>query len=212
MRSNSIFLGMLVSIVAACGGGGGDSSGVTTPPPPVQKLGSITVSPGTLNLTAGATGTLTVQALDESGGVISSASGYTYSSGTPTVAEVSGSGSVLAISAGTSTVTVSLTRDGVTKTATAAVNVTGQLPSSENITAGANIAFTPSQVLISKGGKVAFSFGAVTHNVTFDPAAGAPTNIGNSATTIVERTFNTAGNFSFICTLHAGMSGTVLVR
>ncbi|MBV6506361.1 MAG: hypothetical protein ILNGONEN_01936 [Syntrophorhabdaceae bacterium] len=141
-----------------------------------QKLGSITVTPGTLNLTAGATGTLTAQALDETGAPITSASGFSYTSGTPAVAEISGSGSVLAISAGASTVTASLTLDGVTKTATTTVNVTGQLPSSESITAGTNNAFAPATVIIKKDGKVAFSFGAVTHNVTFDTAAGAPTN------------------------------------
>lgn len=212
MSVKSVIYAVAIGALAACGGGGSDGGGITNPPPVTQKLGSITVAPASLNLNAGATGTLTVQALDETGAPITSASGYAYTSSTPAVAEISGSGSVLAISAGASTITVSLTLDGVTKTATTTVNVTGQLPSSESITAGTNNAFAPASVIIRKDGKVSFSFGAVTHNVTFDAAAGAPTNIGNSSGTIVERTFNTVGNFSFVCGLHAGMSGTVVVR
>ncbi|MFN8581025.1 MAG: hypothetical protein U0163_08640 [Gemmatimonadaceae bacterium] len=212
MRMSQIITLAAATALVACGGGGGSDGGGVTNPPPVQKLGSITVSPSSLNLNAGSTGTLAVQALDETGAAISGASGFTYTSGTTTVAEVSSSGSVLAISAGSSTVTVSLTRDGVTKTATATVNVSGQLPSSASITAGTNNSFAPNEVIIAKDGKVSFSFGAVTHNVTFDATNGAPANISNTSGVIVERTFTATGNFSFVCGLHAGMTGTVVVR
>lgn len=208
----ALLLPVALASVIACGG---SDSGTTNPPnnsPPAQKLGSITVSPATISLNAGNTGTLTVVALDETGAPITSASGYTYTSSVPAVAEVSSAGSVLALSAGTSTITVSLTRDGVTKTATAAVTVAGQLPTSGNVSAGTNLAFQPKLVIIARGGTVAFSFGAVTHNVVFDQANGAPSNIPNSSNTVTDRAFNTAGNFNFICSLHAGMTGEVIVR
>ena len=84
-------------------------------------------------------------------------------------------------------------------------------PSSASI-AAPGFVFNPSQVDIALGGTVDFSFSAVTHNVTFNAAAGVPANIPNTSNAIVSRQFNTVGTFNFQCTLHAGMTGAVVVH
>lgn len=211
MRSRLIRIAYLSVALSACGGGGG---GTTNPPPVTQKLGSITVQPSTLSLDAGRASVLSVTALDEVGVAILGTAGFSFASTATTVAEVSATGSVLGISAGTATINVSLTLAGVTKTAAAAVTVSGTLPASANVAAGsASADFQPAAVAIARGGKIAFSFGQLTHNVAFDGVTGAPNGVGNSSNSISERTFDTAGNFAYHCTIHgAGMSGVVFVR
>lgn len=210
MRSRLLPLVYMSAVLAACGGGGG---GVTNPPPVTQKLGSITATPGTMTLAAGTTSAITASAIDETGLAIAGASGFTYSSSALAIAEVSSAGNVIGISPGTATITVSLTLGGVTRTATVAVTVNGTLPASANVAAGtASNTFQPAVVAILRTGKVSFSFGNVEHNVTFDGGNGAPASIGNSISTIVERPFNTAGDFAYRCTIHSGMNGLVIVR
>lgn len=199
----------LAAIFVACGGGGGGS---VINPPPTQKLGSITAQ-GTINLSAGNTATIAATALDESGSVITGVSSFSYSSNATAIAEVSANGTVLGVTAGAATITVSLTLNGVTKTTTVAVTVTGVLQLSANVAAGtASTDFQPPLVGIGRGGTVTFSFGQLAHNVTFEATNGAPGNIPNSTSTSVARTFNTAGDFAYQCTLHGGMSGKVIVR
>jgi plastocyanin len=203
-----------VSIVglAACGGGG---DGGTSPNPvnPGQKLATIRVTNATVSLNAGSSVTITAQALDAAGAVITSASGYTFTSSAPTVAEVQSDGAILGIGAGTATITASLTRDGVTATSTATVTVTGTLPAAASVVAGdANNTFTPPTLVVARNANVTFTFGALQHNVTFGAATGAPANIPNTTAASLVRTFTTAGDFAYDCTLHAGMTGKVVVR
>ena len=79
------------------------------------------------------------------------------------------------------------------------------------INASASLVFAPNSVNVTAGQTVAFAFGAVEHNVTFTAATGVPENVGNSVSTTVLRTFNTAGTFVYHCTIHAGMGGQVVV-
>lgn len=75
-------------------------------------------------------------------------------------------------------------------------------------------AFSPASVSITRGGTVTWSNGSSTvHNVTFS-TAGSPANIGNftSSSGGLSRTFPTAGTYSYQCTNHAGMNGTVKVE
>ena len=77
----------------------------------------------------------------------------------------------------------------------------------------ANFSFTPASVAITRGGTVTWSNGnGVAHNVTFASAAGAPANTANFSSGTVSRTFNTAGSYSYSCTNHPGMTGTVTVQ
>ncbi len=199
-------------LAAACGGGGGDGGG-TTNPPPQQTLDRITPSAATLALTAGQSATITVTALNTQGGTITNPGTFTFQSGSLTVAEVTAQGVVLGIGAGSTTITISLTFGAVTRTATVAVTVTGTLPAAATVAAGTTSnTFQPQVVAIARNGSVTWSFGALEHNVTFSGATGSPANIPNATNTTATRTFATAGNFPYDCTLHAGMTGTVFVR
>lgn len=77
----------------------------------------------------------------------------------------------------------------------------------------ASFSFSPSSVTITKGGTVTWTNGGgtVAHNVTFT-TAGAPANVANFTSGTSSRTFNNAGTFSYQCTNHPGMSGTVTVQ
>lgn len=212
MKPTHLILSCSLLLLSACGGGGG---GTTTPPvnTPAQVLASIRLGATTIALTAGSLRTLTVEALDASGRVIPNVTGYTFASSATNVAELQSDGGVLGISTGSAVVTVSLTRDGVTATGTATVNVTGSLPVTANVTAGsADQTFTPPTLVVARNASVTFDFGALQHNVTFRVANGAPASIPNITNASVARSFPAAGDFRYDCTLHAGMTGAVIVR
>ena len=209
---------VITSALLACGGGGGDDDGGTTGPPPppppgnTQTLGSITTSVSTLNMIAGGTQTITVTALDTQGQVISNPGAASFTSTNATIAEVDGSGQVTAYSSGAATINVSLTRGSVTRTAAVAVTVTGSLPSQAGVSTTSGDVFTPNKVLIAQGGSVTWTFGITAHNVTFNAAPGAPSRIDDTYSISVSRSFNQSGNFTYTCTIHAGMQGQVVVR
>jgi plastocyanin len=81
-----------------------------------------------------------------------------------------------------------------------------------------NVAFDPSELTIAPGDTVTFSLeggGAVPHNVHFDDTGakcgdqdGEPTSEAWSC----PRTYDSVGDFSFVCDEHPGMGGTVHVR
>lgn len=76
------------------------------------------------------------------------------------------------------------------------------------------IQFTPGRVRLLRGGTVTFRFGTVAHNVYFDGAPpGAPANVTGAHTEeSVTATFGTAGTFPYVCHIHPGMTGTVIVQ
>lgn len=212
MKVMHLFLSACVLGATACGGG----SGSTTPTPnpnPAQRLATIRVTNAAIALGAGSLATLTTEALDASGRVIQGATGYTYASSASGVAEIQGNGSVLGISAGSATINVSLTRDGVTANSSATVTVTGSLPVSAAVVAGnADQTFAPPTVVVARNANVTFTFGALLHNVSFRSANGAPANVPSSTNASIARAFPTAGDFTYDCSLHAGMTGMVVVR
>jgi plastocyanin len=73
--------------------------------------------------------------------------------------------------------------------------------------------FDPAELSVSRGATVAFENNSgVTHDVVFDaPISPGVTNIGTITSGAVTRTFTTAGNWNFHCTLHGGMNGRIVV-
>src|SRR5262245_27346248 len=73
-------------------------------------------------------------------------------------------------------------------------------------------AFSPSNITIAPGGRVTWAWnGQNPHDVVFDPGSG----LANSAvqtTGAFDATFNNSGTYNYQCTIHAGMTGTVIVR
>lgn len=198
------------ALLVACGGGGGGNGGVVNPPP-AKTLDHITVSPTTLPLAAGQSQTITAQGLAADGSAINGTT-FSYNSSDETKATVTAAGRVLGVAAGTATITVTGTAAGINRSATVAVTVTGNLPNAVTVVAGAATNdFTPRDVAIARGGTVTWSFPGILHNVEFQ-GGGAPANIPNSGNNAsVARTFANAGNFQYLCSLHSGMSGSVLV-
>jgi plastocyanin len=220
MQVNRLAFLVVTSALLGCGGGGSDDGGTTGPPPPppgtTQTLGSISTNVTSINLVAGNSQLITVSAYDTQGGLIANAGTPTFgvpSGSSSIVAEVDGSGTVLGLVAGATTINVSLTIGAVTRTATVAVNVTGVLPSAADVSTAGGDFFTPNKVAITQGGSVTWTFGSVEHTVAFTGAAGAPQGISSGGySTSQSRTFPQAGNFSYICTIHAGMNGQIIVR
>ena len=136
MRFARLCWSMLALVAVGCGGG---DDGPTDPPNGNQTLGSITATPATLNLAAGSSGSIAVVALDTENQVITNPGSPTFSSANAAIAEVSGTGSVLGISAGSTQINVSLTRGGITKTTAVTVTVAGTLPTSAAVTAGTSM-------------------------------------------------------------------------
>ena len=213
----SRFATRVLAVAVFGSGGGGEDGGTTGPPPPppppsTQVLGSITVSATTMNLAAGNSQPIIVTALDTQGAIIANPGTPTFAVAPSGIATVDGTGVVVGIAAGSAVVTVTLTRTGVTRTATVNVTVTGSLPGFANVSTTSGDAFTPSNVTIARGGSVTWTFGVTVHNVTFQGGAGVPANIPDRSGTTESRTFSTVGDFSYTCTLHAGMNGQVIVR
>ena len=75
--------------------------------------------------------------------------------------------------------------------------------------------FDPTSLTVAKGTVVTFdNRSTVDHNVIFDaPTSPGVADIGAFAYgTSTTRSFGTVGTFNFHCTIHAGMTGTVVVQ
>jgi plastocyanin len=131
----------------------------------------------------------------------------TYASSATSVATVNAQGRVLGVAPGSATITGS-------------VGVVTSQPLSLTVTSGSVAAvftmqantFTPAQATIRAGQSVLFDFPADLHNVIFQQRAGKPADIPATSSQAVTRTFSTTGTFPFDCTLHPGMTGTVIVN
>ena len=85
-------------------------------------------------------------------------------------------------------------------------------PGVNEVIATTSNTFNPGTLTVTKGTTVTFTFQGTTHNVTFNNVTGAPASIPNTANAGVQRLFDTAGTFGYNCTIHSGMSGTVVVN
>ena len=216
MQNAGPFILALVVALAACGGGDGG-----TDPPPTLVFTSLTVSPADPDLIEGDTLQLSATPRDQNGAAMTGLGAATFSLTNGTSVSVSPSGRVIALGAGNSTITASLTSSGTTKTATSTPGVTAIGTTATVTASGAGTSFNPdtTKVELNAGGQatVTWSFtpgGSLPHNVTFDAGKG-PTegNIPNQAAAAdVARTFTVVGQHPYRCTIHAGMNGVVVVR
>ena len=178
-----------------------------------QRASSITLGGAPASLAPGSTAQIAAEARDARQRPVPGVSGFTFTSSDLGVAIVSPTGVVTAIGPGNATITSAVTASGVTVNGTLplVVGFASAGPSSAAVTATNNNQFTPPAVTVAPGGTVTWSFGSSVHNVTFSSAT-APANIPNTSNAQVARVFPTAGTFPYVCTLHAGMNGTVTVE
>ena len=200
---------LVTAALAACGGGG-DGPGTTNPPD--NTLSSVTIEPQSTSVGVGATTTLSATARNAGGTAISGAS-FTFTSSDQSKATVTSGGVVSGVAVGAVTITATATRDGITRSGTANVEITEpDGPIAATVAATPANAFAPPTVEINVGEAVRWNFGTVAHNVLFRANVGRPADIAAQSGTSVVRTFRAAGDFDYDCTLHAGMTGTVVVR
>ena len=202
----------LAVVLSACGGGG-DGGGGTQPPPPAVFT-TLTVTPASPDLVKGDTLQLSATPRDQNGAAMAGLPLATFAVTAGTSVSVSGSGRVIALNPGGSTVTATLTSGATTKQATS-TPVVAALATTEIVSAsGAGTSFSPDTAKIAVNGSVTWTFtsgGNSPHNVTF-ATAHPQGHIGNTTSGSVARDFATVGRFPYQCTLHAGMSGVVIVR
>ena len=211
MRWNIVSSAAIVLIAGiGCGGGGDGGTGNEDP-----VFTSVSVSPTTLSVEVNETkAPITVSPRDQSNRAMSGLPAASFSSSNNARATVSNGGAVTGVSAGTATITASITHGGVTRSGTTAVTVTepgGPAPATANVAATVNSTFNPDSVRIAKDGSVTWNFSSLDHNVVFNAVAGRPADIGTTVNASVTRTFATAGTFPYRCTIHAGMDGKVVV-
>ena len=173
-----------VSLFVACGGSSGSGSGGTNPPPPVT-LSSITVSPASPSITAGATQQFSATGNYSDGTTKDLTATATWSSASTSVATVSASGLATGVAAGTSN--ISATFGGVVGTATLTVTQVSLL-SIAVTPATASVAANSTQQFTATGTYADGSMKDITSSVTWSASVGATITAGGLATGVTPGT------------------------
>jgi plastocyanin len=198
-------LAFTVVLTAACGSSGDK---VTTQPGVIPVLTTLGISAPGNTITVNGTMQLSASPKDQTGGPF--AVTVTWGTGSSFVASVTPGGLVTGVAGGQ---TYMYAHGGGLADSTLITVITGAYPSSAAVYMLPE-AYSPLQTDVSKGAVVQFVFPSVAHNVFFDGSqGGAPADIpGEVANQTVARTFNTQGSFVYNCTIHPGMTGTVVVH
>ena len=136
-----------------------------------------------------------------------------WSSTNPSVATVSNAGIVSAVGIGTTQIRASVVEGANTIVGNANFSVVPdpEARQTADVTMP-GLTFSPTDVVVKLNGTVRFIFPNVDHNVIWSPRiTGSPADIGILANQTVTRTFPTVGVFPYVCTLHNGMVGTIVV-
>lgn len=174
-----------------------------------QVLTSITVSGGS-DVQPGQSLQLVAAPRDQNGVAMTAA--LAWASDATNIATVSGSGLVTGVGVGTARITASF---GGVQSAPKTITVSEPVfPSVANVNATAGSTFDPPSVEIARNGTVSWIFASLGHTMVFDAqTVGTPASIPNTTSnTTVSRTFNVAGTYNYHCTIHGGMTGTVIVH
>jgi plastocyanin len=172
-----------------------------------RRVVTVAVNPPSRTLVPGGMQTFTASAVDANSNSISGFTA-TFTSNNAAV-EITAGGEATAKSIGSATITATMSTPDGTKTGLASVTVQ-QIPATATINLLLS-SFSPTSVDITANGSVTFvNASGQTHNVTF--TATSITDIPDHGSGQNVRVFTQAGNFDFVCTLHPGMQGIVIVH
>jgi plastocyanin len=195
--------------LAAVWGCGGSDAGTTIPNTKTVKTITVTGAPASTSV--GQSAQLAATAFDASGTPLASPGTFAWSSSSANVATVDQSGKAVALAAGTTSISASLS--GVT--GSTAFVVSASVSSVKDTIFTLPTVWSPAFLTISVGSSVAFSFGPGSpHNAIFSKFSvmGSPADIQNASNQTFVRTFLARGKFPFECTLHNGMVGEITVQ
>ncbi len=82
---------------------------------------------------------------------------------------------------------------------------------------GAELLFDPTEITVPAGATIRLTFNnesTVPHNLTFDDPINAATEniVDPGASETIEFTAPESGEYTYVCTLHPGMEGTLIVE
>jgi plastocyanin len=194
-------------LLLACGG---DSTS------PQEELASVDVQPRDATLRLFAVWPHMHQHAVSRTGVEIKTTGVWSSSEPAKVSVDPGTGAMTGVAVGSAIVTDAVTFNGVTMSASSQVTVT-EASATGSVTATTSAAFTPQLMTITRGGAtgtVTWVFQGVPHTVTWDsqPPGAAVADIPASSSTSVARDFSIPGTYEYHCSIHSGMTGSLLVQ
>ncbi len=193
-------LGVML-LVAGCGGDAADGG-----PTGLPKPANVRIAAPATELFVGQSVQLSAIALDASGADLA-AGDASWSSSNSSVATISETGLLIAMTPGSATMRATIAGKS------ASMNVTVEELPGYDVTVQVTSAFAPATVAVRQYGNVRFVFSGINQNVTFSTAfPGAPANIPNTTTGTVTRQFGTVGDFRYESTVSAGLAGIVRVR
>ena len=177
-------------------------------------LASLTVDAQDRTIELGSVTQATVAGRDGQGNPVALGSRtVTWTTSNASIARISASGVASAVGVGAVDLQATVQDGAVPRTASVRLVVQGIAGSPT--TARVDMApqnFIPFETVIRQNGTVSFVFPTLAHNVIWDRRlSGAPTDIITTNDATVTRTFPTVGVFDFVCTLHPGMEGRVIV-
>jgi len=202
------------SVTITASGGGVSGSTTLTVVAAGGVIAALNITLSDPILVIGNLGQASVSARDANNAVIAIGTRtITWTSTSPAVATVSAAGIVSAVGVGATQIRAAVVEGGNTIVGNASFSVVPDpdAKQSADVTMP-GLTFSPTDVVVKVNGTVRFIFPTLDHNVIWSPRiTGSPADIGILANQTVTRTFPQAGVFPYVCSLHNGMVGTIVV-
>jgi plastocyanin len=199
----------------ACGGGGGDKSPTTpnnnNPGTTDNVVANVAINGNQTTVAVGSTITLAAVARNAAGLALSTST-FAWTSSASNFASVgAATGVVTGVAVGNALITAAA--GGKSGVRNITVTQAGTpVPPPSNVTVDMpGTTFEPATFNLAVGGTVTFVFTAIAHDVLFG-GSNAPQNIPVTTNATITRQFPQAGTYSIVCSLHAGMNGTITVQ
>jgi plastocyanin len=188
----------------------GMTGAVTVQSGQAQQFSAVQLLPAAASLVVGGVLQLSATPLDQAGVPMAGLPAPVFTTTDAAVAAVSPAGLVSAAGPGTARIAARITNGGVTHTDSTTLTITAPAPGATITTP--SLTFAPNLVTIQAGETVTWQFVEAVHNVTFLTPVPAGFDIPDQPIgAAVQRSFTSPGQYSYECTRHANMTGTVIV-